>query len=149
MKKLIITLLVIISFSCQTEKENKLDFHLHNNLPMINAQINGMPVKLLVDTGASLSLIDTSTEFFLNFTRDYDVPVIIGDGVGGPLYIYGVKDIILEYEDKTLYVNFKGADLSDIRKNSGIVGIIGADYLSQYNLVIDFYNRKIIQGALE
>lgn len=151
MKKLILTLFILISFSCNTEIENKreIDFYLHNNLPIINAHINGISVRLLVDTGASVSLIDTSTEFFLFFNRDYDVPTIIGQGMGGEAYIYGIKDIVLEYEGKVLYVDFKGTDLKNVRKNNGIVGIIGADYLSKHNLVIDFYNRKITQGVLE
>ena len=108
MKKFILILLIILTFSCDTKKE--IDFHIYNNLPVINAQINGMSVKLLIDTGASVSIIDTSTEFCLLF---------------------------------------KGTDLREFRKNNGIVGIIGADFLSKHNLVIDFYNRKIKEGALE
>jgi hypothetical protein len=104
---------------------------------------------LLIDTGASVSLVDTSTETFLFFTRDYDVPVIIGQGMGGEAYIYGVKDIILEYEGEVLNVDFRGADLSDFRENNGIHGIIGSDFLIKHSLVIDYYNRTIKEGVLE
>ena len=149
MKKLILTLFILINLSCITERERELNFHVYNNLPIINAHINGIRVKLLIDTGASVSLVDTSTETFLFFTRDYDVPVIIGQGMGGEAYIYGVKDIILEYEGEVLNVDFRGADLSDFRENNGIHGIIGSDFLIKHSLVIDYYNRTIKEGVLE
>jgi|TARA_R110000851_G_scaffold848_4_gene2912 hypothetical protein len=149
MKKFILTLFILINLSCVSEKERELNFYVYNNLPIINAHINGFRVKLLIDTGASVSLIDTSTETLLLFTRDFDVPVIIGQGMGGEAYICGVKDIVLEYEGKILNVNFRGADLSDFRENNGIHGIIGSDFLLKHSLVIDYYNRTIKEGVLE
>jgi len=149
MKKLILTLFILINLSCISEREREINFHVYNNLPIINAYINGVRVKLLIDTGANVSLLDTSTETFLLFNRDYSVPMIIGQGVGGETHIYGIKDIILEYEGKVLNVDFRGANLKEIREINGIHGIIGSDFLIKHSLVIDYYNRTIKEGVLE
>jgi hypothetical protein len=147
MKKLLLILLTLLIFSCEEKKH--IDFVIENDLPIMVASINGLPVKLLVDTGSSVSLIDTSTDALLRFTRDYDIPVIIGYGMGGQSKIFGVKDIILIHEEDTLNVSFRGTDLSTFRQSSGIIGIIGSDFLAKNNLVIDFKDNKIKEGTLE
>ena len=100
MKRLLLLLLTLLIISCQ-KKSDGIDFTMINNLPVMEGTINGLPVLLLVDSGASISLIDTSTSPVLKFDRDYDVPVTIGIGVGGTSYIYGVKDITLTHKGDT------------------------------------------------
>jgi hypothetical protein len=146
MKKLILILALII-FSCNQPKE--IHFTMHDGLPVISANVNGLPVKLLIDTGANLSLIDTSTDMFLFFERDFEIPVTMAAGLGGNGYIFGIKNIEIEYEGRVLDVNFRGTNLSNFRKNNGIVGIIGSDYLNKHGLVIDYYNRTIKEGEID
>ena len=148
MKKLLFLLLTLIIISCQKPIDG-IDFTLSNNLPIVQANINGLPVLLLVDSGASVSLIDTSTAEILLFDRDYDIPVTQGIGVGGTSYIYGIKGVILTHNGDTLNVNFRGTDLSNFRKNNGIIGIIGSDFLSENHLVVDFKHKKLRKSDIE
>lgn len=148
MKRFLFLLLTLLIISCQ-KKPDGIDFTLINNLPVMEGTINGLPVLLLVDSGASVSLIDTSTSPVLKFDRDYDVPVTNGIGIGGSSYIYGVKDVTLTHKGDTLAVKFKGTDLSSFRLTNGIVAIIGSDFLSENGLIIDYKNRKVKKGELE
>jgi len=93
MKKIQLFLFILLFISCSKIKTKDIDFNLVNNLPIIEAQINGVPVKLLVDSGASLSLIDNTVYKELFFFMDTNVPISIGQGLGGTAYIFGVKGL--------------------------------------------------------
>jgi len=112
-------------------------------LPTINVEINGKPAKLLIDTGADSSILDYTADTIYGFRYDKNVPITIGKGLGGISLIYGVEDVVLVHKTDTLNVKFKSTDLSLIRLNSGIIGIIGSDFLYRNNYIIDYKNRNI------
>jgi len=149
MKKIQLFLFILLFISCSKIKTKDIDFNLVNNLPIIEAQINGVPVKLLVDSGASLSLIDNTVYKELFFFMDTNVPISIGQGLGGTAYIFGVKGVILTHEGDTLKVTFRGTNLSAFRFTNGIVGIIGSDFLSENNLIIDYKGNKLKEIVLD
>jgi hypothetical protein len=149
MKKLLLILFTaLILLSC-TNSDDGIDFIIENNAPIVTANINGLPVKLLIDTGASVSLIDVSTQPLLLFTQDLEVPTTVANGLGGQSYLFGVKDAEVYYEGYKLEITFKGTDLSNFRFGTGVVGIIGADFLIENGLIIDFPSRKLRYGVLE
>jgi len=146
MKKIVLTHFIWIAllatiFSCKSRKE--IDFVIFENLPIITANLNGIPINVLIDTGASTSLIDITTSGILLFKRDFDIPLNIGHGMGGATTLFGVKDAILVHETDTLDITFKGVDLSNFRHGTGIVAIIGSDFLSKNGYVVDFTSNTL------
>ena len=142
---LIISIVFLLVFtSCNKDKDipNSIKFSTTNTLPLINIEINGINGKLLVDTGANISMIDyhVAKKYGFNIINMDDMEVT---GVGGVRKVYHTMGIKTYYNGDPMYVRFKSADMKNIRLQLGIVGIIGSDYLLQHNMVIDYKNKVL------
>jgi len=145
MKKLIIVILVIF-FSCNTTKvvvPGEIDLIEINKLHFMKTQINGKEVNLLIDSGATTSLLDINQakeygfEYVL-FKKDYYI------GLGGKQDIY----VVYGFRITKPFITFLGADLSQITgyfsdKEFPIIGIVGSDFLEKYKVKIDFTANKM------
>lgn len=147
MKKLVI--LLIFSFllcGCVPKQKNLVTYNYkeayalfqYNNMLFIDVVLNGIPAKLLLDTGASKSLLDVSKskKYKFNYILLVKEQYI---GLGGLKDIY----IVYDYNIDEFFTPFLGTDLSEItnyfsEKNIEIAGILGADFLDTHNVVIDF-----------
>ena len=104
----------------------------------ITVVVNGHKLKLLIDTGASKSILDISQaeEYgfsYLMLSKDQYV------GIGGVQDIY----VVYDYKIDRIFVSFLGADLSEVRgwfEKSGVRvdGMLGSDFLERHNCKIDF-----------
>jgi len=142
---LVISLVFLLVFtSCNKDKDipNSIKFSTTKVLPLINVEINGVKGKLLVDTGANISMIDyhAAEKYGFNVIDMEDMEVT---GVGGVRKVYHTRGIETYYNGDPMYVRFKSADMKNIRLQLGIVGIIGSDYLLQHNMVIDYKNKVL------
>lgn len=130
------------------EYKEVIQLYEHRNIHYINVTLNSLPASLIVDTGASKSMLDINQAKYYEF----GFKILIKDqyvGLGGLQNVYAVYD----YEVNEFFVPFVGTDLDEITKffrNDGvnIVGILGSDFLSLHNMVIDFnkdvmYKKKI------
>ena len=144
MKKILLILtFTLVILSCEkNEIPNTIDFNTQNNLPMIKVNLNGKKAKFLVDSGASISILDSSAVSYYNF-KVYRYTDMNVSGVGGRIKLYYVKDAKLIYGNEPMYVRFKSANLFKLRKELGIIGIIGGDFLIQNNMVLDYKNNKL------
>ena len=142
--KLYVIILFLFLTSCAayhwgTDEVNLVE---HYDLHFVNIKINGKPGKLLVDTGASKSLLDISKSEEYGFSY-----LLLGEqyvGLGGVTDIY----VIYDYRIEGPWVTFLGADLSHIqeyftRDDIHIVGILGVDFLESNNCRIDFTKNKL------
>ena len=144
MKKIAI-ILVIFLFGCVSQQNTvTYDFkeiiglYENNKMLFINVTLNGRPAKLLIDTGASKSLLD------INFAEEYGYkcyPLAIDKyiGLGGLHDVYAIAN----YDIDEFFTPFLGTDLGEITgyfKDAGveIVGVLGADFLEMHRAVIDF-----------
>lgn len=114
-------------------------------MPVIECYVNKKPAYLLLDTGASLSLIDRKAAKNWNF-QTYEVKddpkyQTIG-GIGGQQVPHKLQDIVIEVSGEELELFEYAIDLSNVRKLNGVVGIIGTDFFKD-GWVIDF-ERKIL-----
>jgi len=135
-------ILFLFSISCTPTKniygEQEIDLKEHYNMHFVDIVINGKRTKLLIDTGASKSLLDISVAEKYKFSYS----LLAEDqyvGMGGILDIYAVYD----YKMEGPFITFLGADLSDIqyyfnKEGIKIVGVLGADFLEVHNCKIDF-----------
>lgn len=151
MKKLFIFLFLILLIGCvptqtiitipDTYTEYKLE--RFNQLYLLPITLNGKKTKLIVDTGASKSLLDINKCEYFGYTYSiHSLTKYIG--IGGATDIY----IIYDYNIDLFYVSFLGADLIDISKyfkmdGNQIVGILGADFLVRTGAIIDYNTNKL------
>jgi hypothetical protein len=145
MKKIL--LIIILTFaiiSCNNDKDipESIEFSISNNLPVMTVEINGHKAKLLLDTGASVSMIDS------NLAEKYEFEVVnledmIVNGIGGSKELYHTRGVKVYYDDQPMYVRFKSSDLKNIRLKLGVVGVVGTDYLRQHEMIIDYKNKVL------
>ena len=160
MKKLVMIIsliLIITAFSpspqvpksiTRIKKQKTIALIHHKYLYFIQVQLNNKTANLLVDTGASASLLDINQAE--NYRFNYIQTSHTFSGVGGGLsdgykitnYKFDHDSIILK-----LYpfgINLKS--LSDAFKENGmpIVGILGSDFLKTHDAIIDYKNLQLI-----
>jgi hypothetical protein len=114
-----------------------------NGMHFINITLNGIKSKLLIDTGASKSLLDISQADAYGFKY-----VLLGEnkyvGLGGEQDIY----VIYELEVEEFFIPFLGSNLNGVQnyfKNDGIqiIGVLGSDFLEKHGTTIDFKTNKL------
>jgi len=139
MKKWLIIFLIFLTSCAGTNFWGPQEVKLieHYDLHFVNIKVNGKSGKLLVDTGASKSLLDISKSEEYGFSY-----ILLGEqyvGLGGVTDIY----VIYDYKIEGPWVTFLGADLTHIqeyfnRDDIHIIGILGVDFLEANNCRLDF-----------
>lgn len=146
MKKLF-TLIFIFQLSFFGYSQSSIDFKIIQNLIIVNAQVNGNSGYFIVDTGASVSVIDSRKDrkygFDLFMSKDDRM-----SGFSGKTKLYRTSQIKLKLKGLKIEspYRFVACDLSDVNqsvKDVNIVGILGADFLINYKAMIDYSNNKI------
>ncbi|MEQ6169135.1 retropepsin-like aspartic protease [Ekhidna sp. MALMAid0563] len=126
-----------------------LDFELHKNLIIVNAHINEKPAKFIVDTGASISLLDKSQykryEFKYSVSTDERLT-----GFGGKSRLMKTSSVKFKLDgfDLAATYRFNASDLGDLNvalsdTNQRVLGILGSDFLKNYHAIIDYEKQKI------
>lgn len=121
---------------------NSTPFQLINNLIYLPLQLQGRQAWWILDSGASLSLIDEDYATQLNLVSH---PGIKGFGYGGnfdlsyvKLPSYGTQGV--QIKNQTIY-SLKG--LADNFKSPQAMGILGYDFLSRFVVKIDYAKQLI------
>lgn len=120
-------------------------FHL-----LIEVKINNLTQVLVLDTGASKSVLDLSwSQEYITKKVQLEDETSVGNG-GDQLSSYSIDIDLLEVGDLRIE-NYSIAllDLSHVKKSyeklslPNIIGVLGSDILKAYNAVIDYKNLKI------
>lgn len=147
---LIIILLIFNIFFIKNRSPKVIPFkNFHNEdirIPIIQKDINNEEVLFILDSGANISIID-STWYYNNkhvFTEAEDVKMVLV-GISG---IVSINSKIVYTEIDEDYVVFTITDLVPVTKNLSkqgfkIVGILGSDYLKDNNLIIDYKKQAV------
>ncbi|MEM7299114.1 MAG: retropepsin-like aspartic protease [Bacteroidota bacterium] len=150
MKRLLATLMML---SCLTMLGQEVAHIKMKSMskPIIQAEINGKKGYFLVDTGADISVINSSLlkKYDLEERKIYGNSRTAVGFNGGRANVMKVKNanvLIGQFFDhKDFYsINLDGVSKSiQAKTNLTIVGIIGADLLMKYNCIIDYNQRHI------
>ncbi len=112
---------------------------------LINARIDAIPIRMVLDTGASHSVLD------LNWVKNnlsHDEIEAIDDpahGIGASLEVH--KIVVAEFELDTLKIHNHNMALIDFTSINGVYvregfdevqGILGGDVLFKYKAIIDY-----------
>jgi len=118
-------------------------FELKSNLIVLNTRVNGRERRLVLDTGASQTMLDTKAAAELHVDPSERR---VARGAGGdievalaPLKSVDVGDA--RVENLTCIVS----DVSGIAEKlgGGIDGVLGFDFLSRFTVTIDYAARKL------
>lgn len=146
-----IILISLFMFSCISFKKTieipyyytEYQLEKFNDLYLINVTLNGKKTKLLIDTGATKSLLDISKSKQFNFEYSlFNRNKYIG--LGGLTDIY----VVYNYTIDSFFIPFLGSDLEEInnyfnKDGNKIVGIIGSDFLLKNGAIIDYTTNKL------
>lgn len=115
---------------------------------LIPLKLNGKAVYFLADTGASLSLVDSSQVDDLKFGLRNKLSGTITGAGGETGEVWHVKDLEIEFDGKKIY-QFLATDISNVResikKETGytIAGILGLPQMKELGWIIDVTNSKV------
>lgn len=143
----VITLYNPATFKAPKSRYTRHEIQLERNKPYVNSRIKlsgdtSIQTKLLLDTGAGLSLLLYANSHNGLVLPEHILKANIGSGLGGFLegYVGRVTDFeFCGYPFRHLITNFQDvSDIQDSTAYSNKQGIIGNDLLSRFNLILDF-----------
>ena len=142
--KLIMLLIILSSCSNSIKFENNKDYRV--KIPIVKKEIEGRDYMFIVDSGASMSIIDST--FYNNnpqlfeFKEEVD---LIFTGISTKREL--TSSLILTKVDNKMTL-FVVSDISSMRNNFNeynynIIGILGSDYLNKNKLIINYNNKTL------
>lgn len=155
MKKLIIILISsILFYGCQNDtsfkNDNKINFTTVNKLPIIKGMINGKIAYFVLDSGASISVLDNNQSEYYGFSIREGGG--LASGYGGTTNFQLVYNAIISVGDIEFKNEYKASNLSAIAlalvEDDGIqiAGIIGNDIMKPYKFIIDYSDNSVSLG---
>ncbi|MBX2963532.1 MAG: clan AA aspartic protease [Cyclobacteriaceae bacterium] len=154
--------LLLVVFCCHTstaQHNNKVkDFNtlsfqtLNSKIPIVKVMINGKPGWMIVDTGASITIVHAAKASYYGFKVARNDKTDL-TGLGGRAVLLETYDCSLQLGELTIKQRPKAQDLHALlsminaHDKVTIVGILGADVLSRYKMTIDYNNKLILFPA--
>lgn len=157
MKKVIILLTITLGviIGCKKEVSNDFiyrhEFVQRDYLPMVEGTLNGKKAYFLLDTGASVSILDlkASSMYGVNDLGEDDIPI---SGYGGTSTgVSRLSNVDVKLGNLKSVDKFLGKDIGylikTIKNATGyqIVGIIGNNNIAGDNMILDFENNMILK----
>ena len=141
-------------FSCvsppQTDGPDELALQMKENLILVKLTVNGKQANFIVDTGASVSVIDQRQ------ASKYEFRCFDNMNQGSMNSMAGVSSLILTSKIELSHHNhqfgrmkFYASDMGYINRfmkerHVYILGILGADFLKRNQAVIDYKHKRIV-----
>jgi len=148
----------IEKFKVPSKNFKALDTEIHRNKPYLLAQakINSdtvSNVKLLLDTGASLSLLLHNNSIQDIHLPEKMIPGKIGNGLGGFIngFIGRINQLSFdEFYFNGVITNFQEINLEGNKRiNFGKNGIIGNEILSRFKVIFDLAHAKLYLSPIK
>ena len=147
-------LMCLVLQGCVTQRlsnevnESSINFEVHNNIIIVEAYVNQKWAKFVVDTGASISLLDfnQSKKYRFNYFIDPESRLT---GFGGQSKLMKTSDVSFYFKEvDNHHPTFFASDLSGLNRilsqhNQKILGILGSDFLKTNGAIIDYSAQKI------
>ena len=154
--RLLLASIMVTLASCSTfnytHTTTQLPFQKIGAIPIINGRINGKPAVFIVDTGASISILDESLADYFGFRRvshpeaaNQNIIGLGGESEYREAYNYKVELGSLVVRGVIFRTNQLTAltRIIKMREKIIIAGIIGSDVLNRYRVSIDFSNNLL------
>ncbi|MQP23815.1 hypothetical protein GFJ94_01910 [Flavobacterium sp. LMO8] len=138
------------NFNWNSKKDKiKIPFELTHNLIILDVDFNGVPLKMIADTGAEMNILFSFPDKDSIVLSNTEKIQIKGVGKGNSLEAYLSKSNkvkIKEYEDLNFeIVLIPNQDISIINKlGIPVNGILGSSFFKQYLVEINYQKKQII-----
>lgn len=134
---------VVLASACGVHRTTPVPLTYGPNRELlVDARMNGKPLRLQVDTGSSLTILTAATQERLGLGQ-YRVP---GDfaaaGAGGPVDVLGVVAGSAEIAGHHMR-NVHGAMIDIDSAHGQIDGVVGMDVLGRYTTIIDLAKHEL------
>ena len=145
----------ILFFSCEGqdksfEGDGKVDFVASTKVPIVSGTLNGKKTYFILDSGASLSVLDdTQSESFGFETSNSDKEAF---GYGGVAKFKEASNVEITIGGLIFETDFKSQDLTGLKNlilevdGYVISGIIGSDIMKKNNFILDYSTSTITIG---
>ena len=139
----------LVFLACNQTKTQNDFINTDCNIPIIECVLGNDTVNLIIDSGAEYSLI--SSKYYKQNTNNFTVVNEIEtqfSGIGG---VNTQISKIVATNSNLGYITFVEQNLNSVvaaLPQYNIVGLIGSDFLSSRNYVIDYKKRKIYHYEL-
>jgi predicted aspartyl protease len=110
-----------------------------STVPTVSGEINGKPVKMLLDTGSYGTLVLRAEADRQNLNPERINRQVQGVGGRTSLFLVKVKDFAIG----NAHVKNVRFPVVDALENSVLGGIVGADFLMQYDVELDFAEKRV------
>jgi hypothetical protein len=137
------TPLAVFAAPCQIKQLAEFQVETANNLPIVEATADGQPVKLLIDTGSSVSAITSALAKQLGLKTETQSTLHLY-GVGGEKRVYAARIKKLQFGNYILteftvpVISPQKSRASGAREG---LFLFGSDYLSRYTVEFDLANH--------
>lgn len=128
---------------------NHLHFRKIGRIPVVEGKINGKKAYFIIDTGASVSILNDLVSDKFGF-RSIDCREQSVLGLGGHARLKDAVHAVVEFGPLRIKnVTFRTKHMADFvamikrDENVEIAGIIGGDVFDMYNITIDFKKNRI------
>ena len=145
-----VSLLAQSNFNWTSNKDKiKIPFELTHNLIILDVDFNGVPLKMIADTGSDMNILFSFPEKDSLVLSNTEKIQIKGVGKGTSLEAYLSKRNkvkIKEYEDLNFeIVLIPNQDISIINKlGIPVNGILGSSFFKEYLVEINYQKKQII-----
>jgi len=132
------------------EKSVVIEIEILRKIPFVEFEVNGKKARFIIDTGASISLIDKEQieEYGIEYYPDHGEGRI--HGLGGD-NTFNVTSLIFLSYDELFNVNhrFYSSDISVLKgflsqKKIDILGILGTDFFLNHGVIIDYSQERLV-----
>ena len=138
------------NFNWTSNKDKiKIPFELTHNLIILDVDFNGVPLKMIADTGSDESMLFSLPANDSIFIKETELIKIKGVGKNDLMDAYLAKDNILKIKQYTnvdfdiLIVPNQQIDIVNIT-GIQINGILGASFFEQFLVEVDYAAKQII-----
>lgn len=136
---------VVYAAPCQITQLAEFKVSTDENRPLVDGEINGRPVKILIDTGASLSMMHSALAKQLDLKTETQESLRLY-GVGGEKRVTMGRLRTLKFGNFILMnqeIAVVAPQKSSADENHSEIFVIGADLLSHYSVEFDLANHSM------
>lgn len=138
-----------------TDENASVDFEMYHNIIIVEAYVNDKWSKFIVDTGASVSLLDFTQSKKYNFTYSIDADNRL-TGFGGRSRLMKTSGVSFAMRGALTDQSFRfsASDLSSLnavlsQSQQRVLGILGNDFLQSHGAIIDYQKKKLQIASIE
>lgn len=131
--------------TCKIEQTAEVPVHLVQGLILVPANIDYTPVQMVVDTGASVSMLAPEAARNLGLpTNSYRTTTVHGTGGNVAMHNVMIRSLKVGTQDWQGGSITTGHLARPFHEDPPVVGMLGADHLDNFDVELDIPHRRMV-----